>query len=124
MSHARRSTRTTARPCNQAGCPDVATRLGRCPAHAAATDAHQRRTVPTKIAEPRERDMRRAVVLAHVARHGWWCPGWSVPAHASRDLTCDHTLPLAAEGRRQAPGPGTPTHTVLCRPCNSRKNAN
>ena len=51
-----------------------------------------------------------------VAAHGWWCPGWKRPAHASRDLTVDHILAVALGGalfdRRNL--------RVLCRSCNWR----
>ena len=45
----------------------------------------------------------KAAIRAHVALHGWICPGHRAPAHGSTDLTLDH-----ASGR------------VLCRSCNTR----
>ncbi len=54
-------------------------------------------------------------IAAHVARYGWWCPGFGVPPHPSTDLTNDHTDPLALGGKLLGPT------TVLCRGCNTRK---
>jgi len=51
-------------------------------------------------------------ISAHVARFGWWCPGFGVPAHPSRDLTLDHIIPGSLEGGTQ----------VLCRACNTRRS--
>ncbi|GLY55203.1 HNH endonuclease [Lentzea sp. NBRC 102530] len=64
-----------------------------------------------------ERQRRAAAVDAHVAEHGPWCPGWSVPAHESDDLTADHVDPVAAGGAEDGP------LGVLCRTCNGRKGA-
>lgn len=65
-----------------------------------------------------ERDRRAAVVAAHRATYGDWCPG--VPslgrdAHASSDLTADHVHAVGAGGSEAGP------LEVLCRPCNSAK---
>lgn len=57
-------------------------------------------------------------IAAHVAAHGWTCPGWRRPAHPSRSLTADHRIPVAAGG---ASVPGN--LGVLCRSCNSAKGA-
>ncbi len=54
-------------------------------------------------------------IAEHVARHGWWCPGYDVPAHPSRDLTDDHVDPLALGGALLG------ATQVLCRGCNTRK---
>lgn len=62
-----------------------------------------------------ERKRRAAAVAAHRAAHGDWCPGWGRPAHASSDLTADHTLAVAAGGREDGP------LSVLCRVCNGAK---
>lgn len=116
--------RRTARVCCIRGCPGTVTRLGRCDTHARAHDIHQRNTVPTKrIRNYKEQRMRKDAVNAWVARHGYVCPGYGVPSHTSYDLTYDHTIPVA-RGWGRGVGGGTPTHTVYCRSCNSRKNAN
>lgn len=52
-----------------------------------------------------------AVVAAHRAEFGDWCPGWGVPPHPSDDLTADHVVAGSALGRL----------AVLCRSCNARK---
>ena len=54
-------------------------------------------------------------IAEHVARHGWWCPGFGVTAHASSDLTLDHVQPLALGGELLG------ETQVLCRGCNTRK---
>jgi hypothetical protein len=55
-------------------------------------------------------ELSRECIGAHVARHGWWCPGWGVDPHESHDLTTDHVVD------------GDPTLLqVLCRGCNTRK---
>ncbi len=51
--------------------------------------------------------------------HGDWCPGYRRPAHAARDLTVDHVVPLAAGG-----APFDIGNTAVLRPsCNSTKGA-
>lgn len=45
------------------------------------------------------------------------CPGWDRPAHPSDDLTADHVLPRARGGEQGGP------LRVLCRPCNSARQA-
>lgn len=45
------------------------------------------------------------MIAAHVATHGWNCPGWKRDSHPSTDLTLDHG----------------PPQRVMCRGCNSRK---
>jgi 5-methylcytosine-specific restriction enzyme A len=62
--------------------------------------------------KPEWRQRRKADIAAHVARFGWWCPGYGRPGHASRDLTDDHVTPGSLEGGTQ----------VLCRGCNTRKS--
>lgn len=57
------------------------------------------------------RKRRKSEIAAHVARHGWSCPGFGVPAHGSLDLTLDHVLPGSLARGTQ----------VLCRGCNTRK---
>ena len=36
------------------------------------------------------------VLRAWRGEHGDWCPRYRLPAHAARDLTVDHVVPLAA----------------------------
>lgn len=61
---------------------------------------------------PEWRRRRKSDIAAHVARYGWWCPGYARPGHPSRDLTDDHIVPGSLEGGTQ----------VLCRSCNTRKS--
>lgn len=62
------------------------------------------------------RTLSRRVREEWVAEHGWWCPGWRVSWHPSRDLTVDHIVALI-EG-------GSPLDRdnlrVLCRSCHGR----
>ena len=66
---------------------------------------------------PEDKARRQALIVAWVGTHGWVCPGYGVPAHESHDLTADHIAPIGRGGdplgRLQ----------VLCRSCNSRRNA-
>ena len=88
----------TLRPCLGCGVPCKASRCPRC-------RAGQRAKYGGAWPE-----LSRRTIEAHVARHGWWCPGWGVEAHESHDLTCDHVVDGDAT-RLQ----------VLCRGCNTRK---
>lgn len=75
---------------------------------------HEKRS-PSSIAadDPAERRRRKAAVEAHVAIHGWWCPGWgSQEAHESHDLTAAHTKAVGLGGADSE-------LRVLCRTCNS-----
>jgi 5-methylcytosine-specific restriction protein A len=104
--------------CSTPGCPDYATRDGRCDSHRRQTEQHRRHTVPTKAARTAAIRRRRArVVAAWRAEHGDHCPGYGRPPHASSDLTADDPMPIA-EG-------GDPWQelAVLCRACNGRKGA-
>lgn len=56
-------------------------------------------------------------VRAHVEQYGWVCPGWEKPAHASQELTADHVIPTARGGRQGG------ELRVLCKPCNSARQA-
>lgn len=67
---------------------------------------------------PEWRRRRAAAIRAHVAAHGWVCPGYRRPPHPSRDLTVDHPVALAAGGSLLEQG-----LEVLCRSCNSVKGA-
>lgn len=100
--------------CAVHGCPHIAVRMSRCEEHARERDAHQKRTVPTKVLERRapERRMRAAIVRDWRRTHGDWCPGYRVPAHPARDLTAQHVDAVAEHGGGRI--------VVLCRACNSR----
>lgn len=101
--------------CNIPGCPDGVHRLGRCRNHASNYDAHQRRTVPTKVSEPSDRARRAAAVRAHVALHGWVCLGDDKhPVHECQDLTAHHVAAVAAGGD---------AHGELAVICRSRNSA-
>ncbi len=67
--------------------------------------------------DPRYHALRAAVLHEWVGKHGWWCPGYEVPAHEAHDLSLDHTRPLSAGG---APFDRA-NASVLCGACNSRK---
>jgi 5-methylcytosine-specific restriction endonuclease McrA len=65
-------------------------------------------------------DYRRAraqAIAAYVRRHGWICRGFRRPAHASRDLTINHRVPLVAGGPLLY---AFSDDDVWCRACNSR----
>lgn len=79
---------------------------GRCEACYAANGRY------VSSAETRRR---KAAVDAHVAQHGYVCPGWGVEAHPATDLTADHITPVRSGGSESGP------LQVLCRPCNGRK---
>ncbi|WP_454175004.1 hypothetical protein [Gordonia sputi] len=106
--------RAKLRVCSVPGC-GLMQRGALCRPHKIIEDQKQRRTVPTKVTEPRDRARRRAAVSAHRERHGDWCPGFGRAAHRSADLTADH--------RREIQEGGSPSGAldVLCRSCNSRK---
>ncbi|SKF61371.1 Uncharacterised protein [Mycobacteroides abscessus subsp. abscessus] len=97
------------RVCAEPNCPTLIPKAGRCPAHRIDSPTTYQRSNP-------ERKRRARAVAEHVARLGWVCPGYGVPAHESRDLTADHVLAVANGG-------GDGALAVLCRPCNSRKGA-
>lgn len=80
------------RPCLKCGI--LTARGSRCPTCRTAQRAKYRGDWPQRS---------RQAVAAHVAAHGWNCPGWGTPPHPSRDLTLDHQV------------------GVLCRECNARK---
>ena len=93
-------------PCS--GCGAIIER-GRCSACDAARLRRKRAADPQAHAERMKKyrgswpAISRAAIAAHVAVHGWICPGWRVESHASNDLTLDHQ------------------RGVLCRGCNARK---
>lgn len=95
-----------ARPCLDCKRP---TRNGsRCPACEAKKQQHRNASRPHYQGTWRRTSA--AAVRAHVARHGWVCPGWNRPPHESTDLTTDHVL-----------NRDTSALVVLCRSCNSSK---
>ena len=63
---------------------------------------------------PSELLRRKAVVLDHVARYSYVCPGWGVAPHRPHDLTADHVIPRYEGGEC---GP----LRVLCRGCDNRR---
>jgi 5-methylcytosine-specific restriction enzyme A len=63
-----------------------------------------------------EKQRRKAVVAAHVAKYGWVCPGYGRMLHPSRDLCADHLIPRVGGGEYGPLG-------VLCRSCNARRGA-
>lgn len=65
----------------------------------------------------READRRHDTVRAWVQRNGWTCPGWKRDPHPAKDLTADHVDPLALGG------PQSGELEVLCKSCNSAKQA-
>lgn len=70
-----------------------------------------------KVYDSRAWKRLRATKLAeHRARYGDVCPGWSRPAHPSRQLTLDHVHPLAMGGAGI-----TDAVQVLCASCNTRR---
>lgn len=77
----------------------------------------QARRNPARHTVRAEREAR-AAVDRWVVENGWWCPGWRVEAHPSRDLTADHPLAVVNGG----PMVGGRL-AVLCRRCNGRKGA-
>lgn len=61
---------------------------------------------------------RAAVVAAHRARFGEWCPGWGVPPHsvvAPNVLSADHVVAVGAGGAESG------LLSVMCVICNARK---
>lgn len=65
----------------------------------------------------REMDRRHDTVRAWVQRNGWVCPGWRRDTHPAKDLTADHVDPIGLGG------PQDGALEVLCRSCNSAKQA-
>jgi 5-methylcytosine-specific restriction protein A len=82
--------------------------ISRCP----DCQAGKRAERPVSYAEQQRR---KAVVEAHRAEHGDWCPGWRRPGHEATDLTADHLVPVGAGGDEHG------ELGVLCRACNSAK---
>ena len=87
-------------------------RGSRCALHQRAVDcAHHNAYYDTK----EWRRLRDRTLRAHRSAYGPLCPGWEREPHVATDLTVDHVNPLVFGG-------GTETQ-VLCRSCNSRKDA-
>lgn len=62
------------------------------------------------------RSARNAAIADWVQRHGWLCPGDAQhAAHASRDLTADHPVPLVDGGEL------VQDFRIRCRSSNSRR---
>lgn len=102
--------------CNTLGClEDAEPRHSHCLEHMRA----KRRSAPlsptaVEAGKTVERRRRKAVVQAWVREHGYMCPGWERPPHASDDLTAAHSTPVAHGGANSE-------LAVLCRSCNSRQ---
>jgi 5-methylcytosine-specific restriction protein A len=102
------------------GCGRLGRWRSRCPRCAAEVERRKaaRRPERKTAAETRRR---REAVAAHVASHGWWCPGFHErpgrPAHPSADLTADH------EGMVGLGHPESGPLVVRCRSCNSARAA-
>ena len=104
------------RPCLDCGALCGATRCPPCQAvWQQPRDAQRRARRPDYTNA--ERTRRAQAVAAHRATYGDWCPGWGVAPHWTPDLTADHVLPVAAGGDETGP------LRVVCRPCNSRRQA-
>ena len=94
------------RVCAEPGCPALV-KSGRCQQHRIESPTYLQR-------DWAERKRRERVVAAHVAKHGWWCPGHGKhQPHPSQDLTAAHIVAVVAGG-------GDGPLTVLCRSENSR----
>lgn len=90
------------------------TRIGtRC---RACAPEHERSRHNPVYDSPAWRRLRARLLMTHVRRHGWTCPGMDGhEPHESRDLTVDHILGLARGG---APL-DVANLRVLCRSANS-----
>jgi hypothetical protein len=64
------------------------------------------------------RRLAKRTVEAHVAVHGWSCPGWHREPHPVRpgELAADRPVPLVLGGEPLPARPG-----VLCASCNARR---
>lgn len=90
----------------------------RCPACSNQVEATRTRAKRARRPYTSTEQHRRATaVQAHVAAHGYWCPGWRTPPHPSQDLTADHPVEVARGGAETQP------LETLCRSCNGRKGA-
>jgi hypothetical protein len=98
------------RPCLDCG---ALSDQARCPAHRRVPLQRKRQRRP-RISQVEER-RRAAVVRAHRAEHGDWCPGWRREPHPAVDLTADHVVGVGAGGSEHG------LLAVLCRSCNGAK---
>ena len=96
---------TNERRCDRCGRSGFANRFRRTPDHPVRRTSAWRR-------------LAKRTVEAHVAVHGWHCPGWHRDPHPVRpgELTADHPVPLVLGGEPLPARPG-----VLCPSCNARK---
>ena len=96
---------TNERRCDRCGRPGFANHFGRTPDHPARRTSAWRR-------------LAKRTVEAHVALHGWTCPGWHREPHPVRpgELAADHPVPLVLGGEPLPARSG-----VLCASCNARK---
>jgi len=101
------------RPCLDCGALTTGTR---CREHRAAQERGRKPRATNLTRDTAERNRRAAVVAAHRAQYGDWCPGWQAPPHPATDLTADHIVAIAAGGHPSGP------LQVLCRACNGRKS--
>src|SRR5712692_6800361 len=64
------------------------------------------------------RKLRRWVLRKHIAENGWFCPGFMVPPHPSRDLEGHHRIPVSQGGE------STVENTAIyCSSCHGRLHA-
>jgi 5-methylcytosine-specific restriction protein A len=82
----------------------------RCPTHTRAHDRTRRPNTTQRGYGAGWQAQSKAAIAAHVAEHGYWCPGYAVPPHPSTDLTTDHLVDGDAS-----------VVVVGCRSCNARK---
>lgn len=116
--------RRSLRPCSVPGCPNLSTE-GRCATHRAAArkaEDARRGTRTERGLDNRWLRMSARAVRAHVAAHGWVCPGWQRDLHEVEpgQLTGDHIVPRSVAPERTH----DPTNLqVLCLACNSAKGS-
>jgi 5-methylcytosine-specific restriction endonuclease McrA len=99
------------RPCLVCGTPSP---YSRCPAHG-------RPTARARGYDRTHERIRRQVIGAWVARHGWVCPGYQRETHqvAENGLTADHIRPRSIYPELVH---DPANYRVLCRSCNQRKS--
>ena len=98
-------------------CGVVTSRAGsRCAEHARQSNRSRHNALNSTRAWQR---LSARVLRAWRGEHADWFLGYGRPAHAARDLTVDHVVPLAAGGASFEIG----NCAVLCRSCNSTKGA-
>jgi 5-methylcytosine-specific restriction protein A len=97
-------------------CGVVTSRAGQCTTHARQSTRSRHNALYSTRAWQR---LSARVLRAWRGEQGNWCPGFERRAHRASDLTVDHVVPLGAGG---APFDIANT-SVLCRSCNSTKDA-